>query len=262
MRRAVSLLVLASLSASAQDALPSSPPLTPPPAPESIASEPVSLDPTVPVDTLSSLAAPARLDAYRADPDFQYDRPEAAGPSLWEQFWAWVYRTFVEPVFDNTTAEMWEWIAVIAGVLALAWVVTRLLRTEGGSPFARRDRALADVGPLLDVDDIEAVDLDALLADAVARGAYREAVRYRYLVLLQRAAEVGVVAWRRDKTNRDYLAEARASDAALARPFAQATRVFDYVWYGERPVDGARYAALAPTFERVEAALGTRPVTA
>ncbi len=253
--RLLVLLALASaLGARAQDG-------PPPPAPPPAWADVLTEDPTVPTDTLAALPAPdSLLAAYRADADFQYENPQAAGPTLWERFRHWVYRTFVAPIFENTSAGVRDVVFVVLAVLGLAWVVTRLLRAEGGSPFSRRDRARAEAGPLLDVDDIEAVDLRARLADALRQSSYREAVRYRYLVLLQRMAEAGAIDWRRDKTNRDYLAEARAHDAALGRALAPATRVFDYVWYGERPVDADRYAALAPTFERAEAALPPRPV--
>ncbi len=262
MRALLVLLVLAA-SVRAQEAPRAAPPLRPDDVvgDAGVGDDVVYEDPTVPTDTLTARAAPdSLLAAYRANPDFQYDNPEAAGPSLWQQFWAWVYRTVLAPIVENTTASVRTVVFVLLAVLVLAWVVTRLLRAEGGSPFSRRDRTRAAAGPLLDVEDIAAVDLRARLDEALARASHREAVRFRYLVLLQRMAETGVIDWRRDKTNRDYLAEARAHDDALGRPFAEATRVFDYVWYGERPVDRARYEALEPAFDRVEAALFAQPV--
>lgn len=251
--RLLLVLLVWGTAAAAQDAPP--PPAPPPPA---RADRVFHEDPTVPRDTVAALAAPdSLLDAYRARPEFQYDRPEAEGPSLWERLWQWVYRTVIEPIFENTTDTVQQWTLLLLAVLGLGWVVSRLLRADGGAPFSRRDRT-AQAGPLLDVEDIAAVDLRALLDDAAGRGAYREAVRYRYLVLLQRMAEAGAVTWRRDKTNRDYLAEARAAGGPLGRAFAEATRVFDYVWYGERPVTGERYGALLPPFERADEALRAR----
>ena len=40
-----------------------------------------------------------------------------------------------------------------------------------------------------------------------------------------------------------------AADADHAPLFTRATRVFDAVWYGERPVSPALYAELAPLFD-------------
>ncbi|MEM7787888.1 MAG: DUF4129 domain-containing protein [Bacteroidota bacterium] len=251
------LLITLLGAASAQD------PPAPPPAPpkgvviDDVRPEAVAVDSALlPAAALDPRPAPGDvLGAYRADPDFQYDRPEAAGPSLWQRFLAWLGRQIFGPIAENTTWEFWQWTLVLLGVAALGWVAARLLQTEGTGLFGRRQTSQGEVGPLLDVDDIAEVDLDALLGRALAEADHREAVRFRYLLVLQALDAVGAVAWRRDKTNRTYVAEARAHDAALGRPFADATRVFDYVWYGERAVDDARYAALAPLFDRVEAAL-------
>lgn len=212
------------------------------------------LDPTVPTDTLVARAAPADvLAAYRADPDFQYDQPSAAAPSLWAVFLSWFARTVIEPLFGQTTPSFWRWSIALTAVVLIGWAVSLLLRSERTGVFSRRD--VAPGAPLLDVDDIESVDLDVLWREALARGAHREAVRLRFLLVLQRAADAGALQWRRDKTNRDYALEVRAHDPALAGPFGEAARVFDYVWYGERPVDARRYRALEPLFDRVDGRL-------
>ncbi len=242
---------VAVLAASAAVAQPSPPPAAPPPPP------PISLPPgddlygaPPATDTLRPRPAPARLGAYRADPDFQYDNPQAEGPSLGERVWVWLRRTVWDPVRENTTADG-RWAVVVAlAVGLLGWAVSRLLRAEGGGVFARQRGGTGTAGPLLDVDDIAVVDLGTRLRHALAAGDHRQAVRVRYLVLLQALDAAGALVWRRDKTNRQYVAEVAAADPAHAAPFARATRAFDAVWYGERPVPPALYAELAPVFDR------------
>ena len=141
-------------------------------------------------------------------------------------------------------------------IALLGWGVTRLLRADVGPLFGRKDEAVeAASGELLDVDDISTVDLGSMLARALEDGRLRDAVRFRYLLALQALDGAGAIAWRRDKTNRDYVREARAASGDLARPFADVTRAFDYVWYGERPVDRARFDRLGDRFDRLDAAL-------
>ena len=253
-------MLLLAVSAAAQ-APP--PPAPPPPASEPLrkASPGVDLDlsetdpepplPAVPLaaDTLRPSPAPAVLDAYRADPDFQYDRPQAEGPSLWERFWRWGYRTVLAPIFENTSARAREWVLIALAVGILGWVLSRLLQAEGSGVFGRSATTGGVGGPLLDADDIAEVDLHTRLADALAQADHREAVRVRYLLLLQALDAAGAIAWRRDKTNRQYVTEVAAADADHAPLFTRATRVFDAVWYGERPVSPALYAELAPLFD-------------
>ena len=260
-------LVLALLAAAAvaQEAPPAAPP---PPPPDVVPAD--ALPPEDPADvygaplatdTLTPAPAPATLDAYRADPDFQYDDPQAEGPSLWEQFLRWLRRTLWDPVFENTTPDMRRYVLIALAVLVVGWAVARLLRVEGAGVFARRSDTGGGVGPLLDAEDIADVDLGTRLRAALDRGDHREAVRVRYLLLLQALDASGALAWRRDKTNRQYVAEVRASRPDRAATFARATRVFDAVWYGERPVPPALYAELAPLFDEAAPASSTPPAS-
>ena len=229
-------------SAAPPPAAPPAQPIPPPPPPPSAAPVP---DATAP---LRARPAPPVLDRYGADPDFQYDTPRARGPSLWELFWNWVVRTFLEPLARTTTWSFWKTVLVVLAVAALGWVVARLAGAEGSGLFARQTAAPG--ASLLDVPDIAAVDLGARLRDALAGGDLREAVRVRYLLVLQALDAAGALAWRRDKTNRQYVAEVAAARPALAEPFRAVTRAFDAVWYGERPVPPALYDRLADLFDR------------
>jgi len=203
-------------------------------------------------DTLTARPLPtALLDAYRADPDFLYESPAARGPSLLEVLWAWFTREVLQPLADASSTEGGQWVLGVLAVVGLAWVLARVLRAGPGGVFARGG---GRPGALLDAEEIAAVDLDARLAEALAAGRHREAVRWRFLRLLQRLDGAGRLAWRRDKTNLDYVREVRAA------PFAEAVRVFDHVWYGERPVDARRYARLDAVLAQAES-LAARAAT-
>ncbi len=230
------------------------PPPPPPPAPDRSGSEaPVSDDldaADVPraADTLRARAVPPRLGTFRADPDFQYDTPQARGPSLWDRLLRWLSETFLAPIVQNTTWGFWKTVLVGLALAALGWVAARLLSAEGSRAFGRSPAVGA--GPLLDVEDIAEVDLDARLGAALGRGDLREAVRVRYLLVLQALDGARALAWRRDKTNRQYVAEVSAARADLAEPFGAVTRAFDAVWYGERAVSEALYGRLETLFDR------------
>ena len=249
--RPAALLLLA-LALSAQAPPPPAPP--PPPIPEGVQDYVVSddADPaSIPLaaDTLRPRAAPPVVDQYRADPDFQYDAPQAKGPSLWDRFWRWVGEKVFGPIAENTTWGFWQVVLAALAVGALGWVVARLVSADGTGVFGKKDRSAA--GPvLLDAEDIAAVDLDGRLAEALDRGDLRQAVRLRYLLILKALDAAGVLVWRRDKTNRQYVAEVGASRTDLAAPFRSVTRAFDAVWYGERPVSAGLYDRLAALFDR------------
>ena len=210
-----------------------------------------------PFDTAAVAPRPApgaALERFRTDPDYRYERVGAAGPSLWDLFKRWFTRTFLDPLARNTSPLFWRWFWPILAALVLAAVLVRLFLTGGTGLFARR-AAAPEGALLLDAEDIETVDLEALLRQSLAERRHRDAVRFLYLRALQGLAGGGLVAWQKDKTNGDYLRELRHSADALERPFADLTRLFEWVWYGEAAVDEARFAAVQTRFDRFGEAL-------
>ena len=243
--------------------------LPPPPAPapamgEAVADTIVAATPARALPPARPRPAPAdELADLRDDPAFQYDRPEAETPSLWDRFWAWVARTFFGPIGKGIQSKPTQWALMALALCALLYVLLRVMRGEGSGLFGRKDLARSTAGdPLLDVDDIEAVDLASRLAEALRAADHRAAVRLRYLLALQRLAERGHIEWARDKTNRTYVLETRQSGGAdLGRAFADVTRVFDHVWYGGLAVDAARYGRFAARFDRLDALLASSRLT-
>lgn len=204
-------------------------------------------------DSLAPRAIPdAVLSRYRRDPAFQYDNPRAERPSVWDRFLEWVFRNTLAPIGESLGPGGMHVLLIGLAALLLGWALTWMLRIGGGSPFAKRDVA-KPAHPLLDVEEIADVDLRAHHREALARGDFREAVRYRYLLVLQTLDAQGAIRWSRHKTNREYVREMRsATSREQAEAFHEATRVFDWVWYGRRPVDRDRYDRLAPLFTALD----------
>jgi len=178
-------------------------------------------------------------------------------PSWWELFWRKVQEYVLQPLLSDKARFFWKYVAPVLGVIGIGWALYRLVGGEGGGLFARRDRrqAGAGAGPMLDVDDIAEVDLAALLAIALAEGRPRDVVRYRFLLALQRLADARVLAWRKDKTNRQYATEVRAAAPAAAGAFDEASRVFAWVWYGDHPLDVPAAGAAERALDRLDAAV-------
>jgi hypothetical protein len=193
---------------------------------------------------------------FEGDPDHVYGHELRERPTWWDLFQRWLQRAILEPMMSDKARFFWRYVVPVLGVLGLAWALYRLVGGEGAGPFARRDRRRRDeAGPLLDVEEIADVDLDALLAEAREAGRLRDVVRYRYLLALQALAARGALTWRRDKTNRHYAGEVRQSAPAIAGVFDEASRVFAWVWYGDHPLDGQAAPAAERALDRLDDAL-------
>ncbi len=59
--------------------------------------------------------------------------------------------------------------------------------------------------------------------------------RYLYLKSLKSLANKKTIEWHFDKTNSDYLNEIK--DSKLKGLFKRVSYIYDYVWYGEFPID-------------------------
>jgi len=108
------------------------------------------------------------------------------------------------------------------------------------------------------VGNIEDVDIQTLLGRARTDGDFRVAVRLYYLGLLKRLHELNVIAWKKDKTNRDYLLELFSKDFYYD-DVRQLTNSYEAVWYGEHIVGADAFRRLLAQFEKVYQKINNPP---
>ncbi|MDG1572569.1 DUF4129 domain-containing protein [Robiginitalea sp. M366] len=181
--------------------------------------------------------------------DFDYLRPEGAAENYLARFInavsRWLFDTFGVELPPGWAAVLEYVIYILLGALAIYLVVRYLIQAPFGQLF--RKEAEAPQKAIWTEEALETTDLDALLETALAAGDYRMAVRYRYLRLLQQLQRAGRIAYHPEKTNWDYLSE--ISDAGLRHSFAQASRIYEYTWYGEQALNPEGYGSVAHLFE-------------
>ena len=85
------------------------------------------------------------------------------------------------------------------------------------------------------MEEVNPDDLEAMVQKAISDGDYRLAVRYLYLFTLQMLANKKFIETGADKTNYQYVHEIRKQ--AFANEFASLTLKYEYIWYGEYPVN-------------------------
>lgn len=93
-------------------------------------------------------------------------------------------------------------------------------------------------------------DIDELIRKALADKNYRLAIRYYYLYILKLMSEKDLITWELQKTNDDYLQEIKKT--VLKQSFTKITRLYDYTWYGNFPIDEARYNTAEKAFLQLQ----------
>jgi hypothetical protein len=102
-------------------------------------------------------------------------------------------------------------------------------------------------------EDITKMEFEDLLQQAVDAGRYRVAVRLLYLRTLRQLTDQGLINWKPEKTNHDYLRE--LADKRLRPGFSDVTLIFEYIWYGEFPVNKDDFNLARASFIQFEQSL-------
>jgi len=131
--------------------------------------------------------------------------------------------------FFNSIFGVIFWIIAIG---LFGFLVYRLFLSNSSFLSRNRKNIASDIA----VAEEESVnDPDSLLRSAIKSGNYRLAVRYLYLQSLKRLSEKKIIEINSNKTNYEYVTEIRKHK--FANEFASLTLQYEYVWYGEYPVD-------------------------
>jgi hypothetical protein len=107
------------------------------------------------------------------------------------------------------------------------------------------------------VEDIETLDIGRLLEQAKRDGNYKLAVRLYYLDLLKKLNERGAIAWKKDKTNREYLAELFSGNFFF-EDIRRLTLSYEAVWYGDHNLMADSFDRLATQFESIRSKIGQK----
>jgi hypothetical protein len=144
--------------------------------------------------------------------------------------------------FFNSIFGIIFWILAIG---LFGYLVYRLFLSNSAL-FARGRKNMShDIEVVLQEDTN---DPEILLRNAIRSGNHRLAVRYLYLQVLNKLAERKIIQINSNKTNYEYVNEIRKHK--FANEFASLTLQYEYVWYGEYPVDEKLFAQIQGSFAR------------
>lgn len=103
------------------------------------------------------------------------------------------------------------------------------------------------INPLTELDDrpMES-DLERFLREALASRDYKLAIRIYYLMILKSLHESELIVWKKEKTNMDYMRELQ--EHPQYESLNNNTYVFEYVWYGEKPIYESQFNILSKPF--------------
>lgn len=191
------------------------------------------------------------LSEKYASEEFQYDQLEGEAENLLARFVTWFLNQLADLLgfeVDAATLQLVKFLVYGIFILLALYLMVRLLVGQRTSSFfASKGSRIAPLA--FSEEEITAIDLDAHIQEALARHNYRLALRYTYLKSLRQLSQNNIIHWDPDKTNSDYLGEIQSD--ALKEPFKKISYLYDYVWYGEFPLEKKGFANAQRHFEQL-----------
>ena len=161
----------------------------------------------------------------------------------WGELMEWIFGEKKGSKFVNLLIKYLPYLLLAIGIL----IIIRLLYRY--DVFKRRaaqqnppDIQLAD-----DEKIVKSSNISELIKNAKAQNDHRMAVRYLYLNLLRQLDEREYIRFKKDKTNDDYIAEFKHQP--LIPEFENLTYYYDFIWYGQYPLDEAFFSQIEQKFD-------------
>lgn len=131
------------------------------------------------------------------------------------------------------------WVFYIAIALAVVFLVYVLLNEGGTGLFTVNRNKSINTYQEITAENIENADIHALIKNAENDNDYRLAIRYYYLLVLKTLSLKNHIKFEDDKTNNEYLDE--VSSKPFSKDFAYTSYLYNYIWYGEFPLNTDKY---------------------
>jgi hypothetical protein len=132
---------------------------------------------------------------------------------------------------------------VVVILITIALLIFTLIKLLGktGNANAKVYMDNISIEELTEENFIE-TDLEKLLRIALESNDYRSAVRVLYLSTIQQLNSTGLILWKKDKTNKDFLREMRKHGDY--KTFRDITLAYEIVWYGDRQIELQQFTSL------------------
>ena len=195
------------------------------------------------------LPAAAALDKFRNDSEFNYTREIQFEKTFWGVVGYYIAKFFrrLSDIEGSGNWMRWLWIGLLSCVAVFG--IIKMLGVDISGVFFSKPPPAVDLSDTVIDEHVDRDKLGAMLEKALEEKQYRLAVRLTFLIVLQQLSDAGQIHWQADKTNRSYLNE--ISDQALRQPFANLTRLYEYVWYGDFDINIGHYRDIEADFNEL-----------
>lgn len=185
------------------------------------------------------------ISSYKEQKEFQYDEIGQQQLSWWDKFWRWFWSLIGSLIQGATSNLISRYIFIGLGVALILYIVIKTIGTE--NIFRKKSKETILPYDVI-TENIHEIDYEQELQRLVAERKFRLAVRLLYLRALKQLSDAEIINWQPDKTNYNYLMEIDKPE--LRNDFSKLTLQFDYIWYGDFPVDEVKFEPINQSFNQ------------
>lgn len=187
------------------------------------------------------IPAEEKIEKYKNDSRFKYYKEKIEDPSWLKKLQYWFARLF-DKIGNVVGATMGIPKYIVIGVIVLL-IILLILKLAGVNYKALLGKKKINTAEIdIYTENVNEMDFDTLISNALKNQDYRLATRFLYLKNLKLLSDKEIIKWDINKTNISYMYEIQ--DQALRSKFLDTSFIFDYVWYGEFSVDQNQYAEI------------------
>lgn len=199
---------------------------------------------------------PNKPSEVYTEKDFIYEAP-IQEPNLFSRFLSFISKKiidFLNQFFNfNLRAEtlsgrkiIWIISFILLGVLIILGILFFYKKFK--TVIGRNDKNKISVEEV--EKNINSVDFDLLIANAVNEQNYRLAIRFYYLKILKTLSVQKLINYEYQKTNYEYFYEINNPD--LKNLFKDISFVFDYCWYGDHIAKQSDFSLAEIKFKKIQ----------
>lgn len=200
-----------------------------------------------------------QLQNYSKDSDFDYSREKRSENwwrgflewlnHLWDSFWKFMIGNIQPGSWVAILLEVLKYVVIVVVLGFLVWLFYRLgIKKSLHQPKNKAGVLLSEEERILASEEIPQLILKAEKASE-----YRLAVRYQYLLALKQLREKELIVYQYQKTNQAYLIEIQ--EETLKKTFAEVTRIYEFIWYGDFEITPSSYRYAKQDFEALNTQL-------
>jgi len=185
------------------------------------------------------------ISSYKEQKEFQYDEIGQQQLSWWDKFWMWFWSLIGSLIQGATSNLISRYIFIGLGIALILYIVVKTIGAE--NIFRKKSKETILPYDVI-TENIHEIDYEQELQRLVAERKFRLAVRLLYLRALKKLSDAEIINWQPDKTNYNYLMEIDKPE--LRNDFSKLTLQFDYIWYGDFPIDEVRFEPINQSFNQ------------